>query len=962
MAERLSGCVNNPSDTEVHELISRLLKHSASDKGKSYYPGYLAQALMLAQASVLNAKGEMPRCERLYEQLKLATGITSAECHYGLNEERNDDFDSCVGYRLNQFFSENCSQSLILAAYLNALFAPGHRDYSLQGQAEGLLRDFDNQLPLYTKLKPLFALLCEIQRTEPCGFTSAVLNQLEDEKGKNDSVSDLQKRANKLQGEPSIKTYMHGIPELRTQQFGVKSDLRKAMDIIAQNNSSQREFIEILISDYCRPSGESYVLNEKSLEDAIDSAWSNATKGLNTQRVQIQLMARRQIRQAYVDRIELMRDWLENAAPTTAKKADKVRRLQTQLLQELDKAPTEFSGTDNFGHYPGVVLYMLAHLKGLLQKKRDSLFADALRTGCVSLDDRLQPIFYDGIVHVRYFEPWRRVLLHIAQPNMTVEQARADICDPESPLFDNLQQLKLITEEEELRDVEKGEKRGNDLAKKFIADLELDYAMGRITEQDKEDLGELLFKYQEEFFETKDFGNWKQFLAALLRQKNDKVEACRSKLKEEIAMRHGTEVDETVLRDAERCLDDGQFAMAEEYLNIFDSRDKEYEEELRNILTEDNEFSTFLKNFDTLYEECRSKKSKPLSQSSSIFLEKNFPTAWTDRHKKDSRQFISKWPMRKGTSKADDIKEFIKALGIDAYEANKLSDHEEVFELKVRPKDCNLAGYRHPISSFGTKLMSPLSVVTLFGNHMPKELENDIKNLRTLNPNGTAIVLLDYPLPKDQRQQLAEICHRDNGVRFIVIDRVLALYLALHEQSERLSAMLYCTLPYAAAPQPFLRETGKTPEEMFCGRFRELDSIRDLDGATLVYGGRQLGKTALLQRVQSLTHMPKNKDFAIFCDIKDITDEVEITRIIITEINSKTNLALTPCNDLSSLCDQLKKCLLNGRIQTMRLMLDEVDAFLRAIQDKAYAPLRTLINLKRDCPTFKFVLAGLNNV
>lgn len=962
VAERLSGYAHKPSDAELHELINRLLKHSASDEGKSYHSGYLAQALMLAQASVLDSKGEMPRCERLYEQLKLATGIPSTEYQNDLNEVGADNFNSGAGYRLNQFFSENCSQSLILAAYLNALFAPGYRDYSLQGQAEGLLRDFDSQLPLYTRLKPLFSLLCEIQRTEPCGFTPAVLNQLEDEKGKNDSTKKLQRRAHKLQSEPNIKTYMHGIPELRTQQFGIKSDFRKAMDIIAQNDSSQREFIELLISDYCRLSGEGYVLDEKILKDTIDNAWGNATKGLNTQRVQIQLMARRQIRQAYVDRIELMRDWLENAAPATAEKADKLRRLQTQLLQELDKAPTEFCGPDNFGHYPGVVLHMLTQLKGLLQKKREPLFSDALRTGCVSLDDRFQPIFYEGIVHVRYFEPWRRVLLHITQPNMTVEQARLDICTPESPLFDNLQQLKLITEEEELRDVEKGEKRGNDLAKKFIADLELDYAMGRITEQDKEDLGELIFKYQEEFFETKDFGNWKQFLGALLRQKNDKVETCRSKLKEAIAMRHGTQVDETVLRDAEHCLDDGQFAMAEEYLNIFDSRDKEYEEELRNILTEDNEFSSFLKNFDILYEECRSKKSKPLVQGSSIFLEKHFPTAWTDRHKKDSRQFLSKWPMRKGMSKADDIMEFIKALGIDAYEASKLNDREEVFELKVRPKDCNLSGYRHPISSFGTKLMTPLSVVTLFGNHMPKELESDIKALRTLNPNGTAIVLLDYPLPKDQRQQLAEICHRDNGVRFIVIDRVLALYLALHEQSERLSAMLYCTLPYAAAPQPFLRETGKTPEEMFCGRFRELDSIRDLDGATLVYGGRQLGKTALLQRVQSLTHMPKNKDFAIFCDIKNITDEAEITRIIIAEINNKTNLALTSCSNLSSLCEQIKKCLLTGQIQTMRLMLDEVDAFLRSIQDNAYAPLRTLINLKRDCPNFKFVLAGLNNV
>lgn len=147
------------------------------------------------------------------------------------------------------------------------------------------------------------------------------------------------------------------------------------------------------------------------------------------------------------------------------------------------------------------------------------------------------------------------------------------------------------------------------------------------------------------------------------------------------------------------------------------------------------------------------------------------------------------------------------------------------------------------------------------GTYTAKQLVDTIVKL---DLGEMALVLIDAPVDLSVRRQIAEIFHTQTSGQnpFLLVDRVLATYMALHQVTERLPILLKCTLPYTAY-QPFVRDGGATADEMFCGRAKELATIIDPNGACVVYGGRQLGKTALLERAESRCNKPENHACAV---------------------------------------------------------------------------------------------------
>ena len=101
----------------------------------------------------------------------------------------------------------------------------------------------------------------------------------------------------------------------------------------------------------------------------------------------------------------------------------------------------------------------------------------------------------------------------------------------------------------------------------------------------------------------------------------------------------------------------------------------------------------------------------------------------------------------------------------------------------------------------------------------------------------------------------------------LVLDRVLALYLTHFEKNDRNDKLLALALPFAYV-QPFISEA-RIPPEMFIGRSAELAAIQDMAGPVFVYGGRQLGKSALLRQTRYLVHHPEQGNYAIYLDIKN---------------------------------------------------------------------------------------------
>lgn len=345
-------------------------------------------------------------------------------------------------------------------------------------------------------------------------------------------------------------------------------------------------------------------------------------------------------------------------------------------------------------------------------------------------------------------------------------------------------------------------------------------------------------------------------------------------------------------------------------------------------------------------------------------MEKQLPRDWTARLRDSSRALVSNWPARRDMASPAQVQGLLKGLGIDAGGAVKaMGRREEMWQVTVRPTARSLADYLHPIAAFGTQMKSPLQVIFLYGSHTPQQL---VDTVTSLNLGTMSIVFIDQPIDAAARRYIGEIFHTQKTGQnpFLLVDQVLLLYLAMHQETERLPAMLKCTLPYTTY-QPFVRDGGSTADEMFCGRATELATIIDPNGACVVYGGRQLGKTALLERAESRCSKPENKAYAVYSTIIRQKSEAEVVETLLADIKRKTEgkVALKPCGTLREMCAQLSRMFMTGQIVSMHLLIDEVDDFLGAIADEAYRPIQPLVDLKRETKNnFKFVIAGLHNV
>jgi hypothetical protein len=327
---------------------------------------------------------------------------------------------------------------------------------------------------------------------------------------------------------------------------------------------------------------------------------------------------------------------------------------------------------------------------------------------------------------------------------------------------------------------------------------------------------------------------------------------------------------------------------------------------------------------------------------------------------------LHSWPVSRERTGTAELKNFFEGMGFKtvSLEERAAQGSYKIFKMRTERPELNLTDYLHPISRFGTQMDEVINVVCFFGTRSVHDLVN-LMNVE-LHFGAFAIFLYDSVLDMQGRRKLAGEFFGSTSRRhpFILVDRVLFLYLAKLDKSKRLPALLQCTLPYTFY-QPFNAGAGAIHDEMFFGRHQELDNILDPAGANIVYGGRQLGKTALLLRAKSLWHHPnqERKEFAVYMDAKD-KKAGEILDKIIEKLRSDSSISFDrPPATWEDLCHQLKKPFDEGRIRKLLFLIDEADDFLKEETALNFPVLTTLFVLKRETGNrFKFVFAGLHNV
>ncbi|MEU0672242.1 hypothetical protein ABZ330_05025 [Streptomyces sp. NPDC006172] len=242
--------------------------------------------------------------------------------------------------------------------------------------------------------------------------------------------------------------------------------------------------------------------------------------------------------------------------------------------------------------------------------------------------------------------------------------------------------------------------------------------------------------------------------------------------------------------------------------------------------------------------------------------------------------------------------------------------------------------------------------------------------------SGACLILYLYPLGLHGRREMAARARTASSQQALVVDPAVFGWVAARSPRS-FRATQRVTLPWTAYNPytPFV--AGLVPPEVFYGRQEEIAAVTDPLGALFLYGGRQLGKSALLRKVQaSFPGSPGRK--AIYVDLKarGVGEAEPAERIwAVLEDELKRVGVLKESVDSAGVPDamlaQVERWLDESHDRRVLVLADEADAFLTA-DSKAVrgrggeATFANVLRLKglmdRTDRRFKIVFAGLHQV
>jgi hypothetical protein len=218
----------------------------------------------------------------------------------------------------------------------------------------------------------------------------------------------------------------------------------------------------------------------------------------------------------------------------------------------------------------------------------------------------------------------------------------------------------------------------------------------------------------------------------------------------------------------------------------------------------------------------------------------------------------------------------------------------------------------------------------------------------------------------DDRIHLADEARPVRRNRSVILVDDATLLFVLLNGSGRFDLAARLTLPFTALNPytPFV--AGNVPAEMFFGRKPELHDLLDPAGTSFIYGGRQLGKSALLRAAEREFARLSPAHTAIYLDLK--THGIGAWRRkeelwpLIREALREHGVELEGGGGGDEVERSLRRWMADTD-QHALLLLDEADAFLEADADEGFPTVSALKGLMQDIRNrFKVVFAGLHQV
>ncbi len=277
-----------------------------------------------------------------------------------------------------------------------------------------------------------------------------------------------------------------------------------------------------------------------------------------------------------------------------------------------------------------------------------------------------------------------------------------------------------------------------------------------------------------------------------------------------------------------------------------------------------------------------------------------------------------------------------------------------------------------PLPAFGSACSNRYEVVVSQRRMEPQQIAEYIRGRRLADKS-----VLVYLLPPESLQYRLRWQRHCVRSRLTALPLDLTLFLHLCGVRDRFPVLLGIGLPFTWSC-PYITKGENVASEMFVGRSDEADTLMAQTGSCIVFGGRQLGKSALLRHVHRENHDPGTSIYITYLDVDDLGSDSQdhdammavFWRRVYDELHRDGAIPDQPRKVLDrgnrlieEVQNSIRTCLEENVSMRIVLLLDESDDLLDCDSGRDFTLVRRLRALMASTERrFKVVFAGLQSV
>ena len=509
------------------------------------------------------------------------------------------------------------------------------------------------------------------------------------------------------------------------------------------------------------------------------------------------------------------------------------------------------------------------------------------------------------------------------------------------------------------------EQKLKDKATKIGNQLDIAYARGILTAEDT-DIWRALIPNPTSFSQI---NNFKLFFDELV-EVEEFINNANQKRRAEMYKRLASvkKAPREAVERIKEAIQDGRLQVAEDYIERVKNNDKLLGP---NPETEDRLFDHFFPEFIKKYDDFQHEKSDAITLIRNAIKDRKCAgpidaTQLSPDVVRNGISLIDAWSNLQTEMLTDNVgnalENFLKQLGFKnavVDRKNNVMNTEVInFRLKTDPiADRN----RVQLPDFGSRANGLYQIVAIRSYFTIEPIIQTADKSTGGDPPN--IVLFFNFLDEEERRSLAREFSSGDLRPTVVLDNALVTFLAVRPSEKWIGTFFECASAFTFA-QPFDPDAAKVPPEMFFGREKERARIVDMAGdmTHFVYGGRRLGKTALLRDIEREYESRRPNQLVFFLNLKSKHPD-DWRRLFIDKLKEHQVLG-TNISRFETMVKGIKKWLDEEKGERRILFLvDEADEFLKADQQANYRVLEQLRELMDDTDRrFKVVFAGLESV